>query len=301
MFASIFSRPFLTPVVSNLFLLIAVAVFTAPALAEDKHGGLAGAATNPLADLMQFQFQYQYNGGHYNTDDESWTGIVQPVIPVSLPFESVPTMITRFTVPYINTPSVDVPAGREHPQGDLPGAGFTDLFDGDSETDWGDVVGFGLLLPKVEKKGHQIGVGAAMSLPLSSKNTTGSGKWQLGPAFVYINSVTPTWQWGVLTYHLMDVADGRSGDHHYVNDSFIQPILVKHFKGGYYVGSQDLLWSYDWRSEKWNLPLGVRLGKVTKFGKQPVNLFVEPIYQPENNGLAMEWAVKLNLTFLIPK
>ena len=47
--------------------------------------------------------------------------------------------------------------------------------------------------------------------------------------------------------------------------------------------------------------MGLRLGKVTKFGKQPVNLFIEPLYQPEDNGLAAEWSVKLNLTLLIPK
>jgi hypothetical protein len=32
-----------------------------------------------------------------------------------------------------------------------------------------------------------------------------------------------------------------------------------------------------------------------------VNLFIEPLYQPEDNGVAAEWSVKLNLTLLIPK
>ena len=50
----------------------------APYKAEPPTGGhknLAAAATNPLANLMQFQFQYQYNFRHHNTDDTSWSGI----------------------------------------------------------------------------------------------------------------------------------------------------------------------------------------------------------------------------------
>jgi hypothetical protein len=32
-----------------------------------------------------------------------------------------------------------------------------------------------------------------------------------------------------------------------------------------------------------------------------VNLFVEPIYQPVDDGVQMEWAIKLNVTLLFPQ
>ena len=44
---------------------------------------------------MQFQFQYQYNFQNHNTDDTSWSADFQPVIPVKLPWKSVPTLITH--------------------------------------------------------------------------------------------------------------------------------------------------------------------------------------------------------------
>ncbi len=51
---------------------------------------------------------------------------------------------------------------------------------------------------------------------------------------------------------------------------------------------------------------GLFLPKLKAKGQQigigpVVALFIEPIYQPVDNGLAMEWAVKLNLTPLIPE
>jgi hypothetical protein len=277
------------------------AAYGGPVTADD----LAGAATNPLANLMQFQFQYQYNGGYHNNDDTSQMGVIQPVIPFKLPWASVPTLITRTTISYLTTPEIDLGLeGRSASLG-LPDGGFVDVpagLDGkiDSQSAWGDIVSFGLFLPKLNLKGQTIGIGPVVSLPLSSNKLTGTGKWELGPAAVYINTNTPTWQWGALAYHLWDVADSQP-DRNYQSKTFFQPVLVKHFKKGWYVGSQDLLWSYDWRSEKWNLPLGVRIGKVTKIGKQPVNLFVEPIYQPVDDGVQMEWAVKLNVTLLFPQ
>ena len=115
-----------------------------------------------------------------------------------------------------------------------------------------------------------------------------------------MNFQTPSIQWGALAYQLWDFVDSQKGRES-VSKFFIQPFITKHFKKGWYLSTRDALWSYDWRSKEWNIPLGFRLGKVTKFGKQPVNLFIEPLYQPEDNGLAAEWSIKLNLTLLIPK
>jgi hypothetical protein len=45
------------------------------------------------------------------------------------------------------------------------------------------------------------------------------------------------------------------------------------------------------------------VGKVTKFGKQPVNLFGAIYYNPLDNDdeVAAEWTFKVNLTLLFPK
>ncbi|MGD9264044.1 MAG: hypothetical protein PVG88_06870, partial [Methyloceanibacter sp.] len=185
------------PIVRSLLAstLALATAYGGPIAADD----LAGAATNPLADLMQFQFQYQYNGGYHNNDDTSQMGVIQPVIPFKLPFESVPTVITRTTIPYLTTPEIDVGDKLGAVSVGLPEGGFVDVppgLDGkiDSQSEWGDIVSFGLFLPRLNLKGQTIGIGPVASFPLSSNKLTGTGKWQLGPAAVYINTNTPTWQ-----------------------------------------------------------------------------------------------------------
>ena len=75
-----------------------------------------------------------------------------------------------------------------------------------------------------------------------------------------------------------------------------------HFDKGYYIGLQDILWSVDFNDNaRWSLPVGVRFGRVTKFGTQPVNIFVEPFYDLSGNNKGNEWGIKLNLTLLFPE
>jgi hypothetical protein len=48
--------------------------------------------------------------------------------------------------------------------------------------------------------------------------------------------------------------------------------------------------------------LGAQVGRVQKFGKQPVKWFGEILYDPEDdNGATSELEFKANLTFLFPK
>ena len=62
---------------------------------------LAAQATNPVANLMQFQIQNEFNWSNYNSSGSSNAFIIQPVIPIPLPWEAVPLVITRTTIPYL--------------------------------------------------------------------------------------------------------------------------------------------------------------------------------------------------------
>lgn len=158
--------------------LVLATAYGSPITADD----LAGAATNPLANLMQFQFQYQYNGGYHNSNDTSQMGVIQPVIPFNLPFASVPTVITRTTIPYLTTPEIDVGNKLGSVSVGLPEDGFVDAppsLNGkiDSQSEWGDIVSLALFLPRLNLKGQTIGIGPVASFPLSSNKLTGTGKW----------------------------------------------------------------------------------------------------------------------------
>ena len=83
------------------------------------HSSLAGAATNPIANLVQFQIQNQYTPSNNNVSGSSNALILQPVIPIKLSSEAVPLLVTRTTLPYVNTPDYDGGVGTQEGFGDL--------------------------------------------------------------------------------------------------------------------------------------------------------------------------------------
>jgi len=233
-----------------------IGIVTAPWQADADD--LATTATNPIGDLIQVQLQYQYSPDIYDLGGDSHAGIVQPVVPFDLPWESVPTMITRTTIPYVKTP-------------DLPGSGSVDGL--------GDTVLLAFALPRLAT-GQMLGAGPAVLIPTATKDETGSDAWALGPAAVYINLKTSKLMWGALAYAYWDVAGDNDRDD--VSQINVQPILNKYFDDGWYLGLQDIPWTYDDETDDWFFPIGPRLGKVTKLGNQSVNIFGGAYYNPED-------------------
>jgi hypothetical protein len=249
---------------------------------DGGQSNLAGAATNPIGNLVQFQMQNSFSPSNYNADGYSNVAVVQPVIPINLPWKKVPMLITRTTIPYIITP-------------DLDGIGRKDGF--------GDITAQGWVLPKLKAKGQMIGLGYNLTIPTGGDNDfIGSGKWSIGPNLVYFNMTIPSLQWGVLTYSSSSFASANS-DGASVSNVAIEPILYKHFDKGWYVGLPDVPQTYDFMTQNWTLAIGPRVGRVMKFGKQPVNLFGQVTWNPLDNDdqVSSEWTFKLNLTLLFPK
>ena len=73
-------------------------------------------------------------------------------------------------IPYLTTPGADGPVV------DVPVEGLWQLPGIDSQSAFGDIVSFGLFLPKLKLEKQMIGIGPAVSLPLLSNEATGSGK-----------------------------------------------------------------------------------------------------------------------------
>ena len=246
------------------------------------HSSLAAAATNPIANLVQFQIQNAYTANSHNVDGDSNVFILQPVIPINLPSKAVPLLVTRTTLPYINTPDFDDGVGTKE--------GF------------GDLVAQGYFIPRLETRGVMVGIGYNLTVPTAGDNDfTGSGKWSLGPAGVYFNMQTPHLQWGLLGYSSFSFASQNS-DRGHVSTVSLQPILTRHFDKGWYLALPDVPQTYNFDTNEWTLAVGPRLGKVMKFGKQPVNLFGMVTYNPndDTDEIAPDWTYKFNMTFLFP-
>jgi hypothetical protein len=250
---------------------------------EGGHSSLAAAATNPIANLVQFQLQNQYNWENHNSSGYANQFLIQPVAPFKLPFEKVPLLVTRTTVPYVSTPDLGTGVNRKH--------GF------------GDTTFLALGIPDIGLKGQMIGLGLANVIPTAGDNDfTGNGKWLTGPAAVYMNLRTPKLQWGLLGWHYFTVGETSAGsDKKNVTRTSVQPILTKHFDKGWYLALQDVTWDYNHKSGNWSTPIGPRLGRVFKMGKSPVNVFGAAYYNPNDDGANTEWMAKINLTLLFPK
>jgi hypothetical protein len=252
--------------------------------AGSKAGNLAEAATNPIANLMQFQLQDSYNWDNYNSSGYSNSTVFQAVIPVPLPWKAAPLLITRTTLPYVTTPDFGGSIDRQR------GFGDTDLLL--------------LVTPKLKSKGIQIGLGTNIVIPSAGNNDfTGNGKWQAGPAFLYINMRTPKLQWGLFTYQNWDFASTSDGsDRPGVSKLSFQPFINKHFDKGWFVGSPESPQVYDFNADKWTWALGPQVGRVFKIGKRPVKMFGAIYYNPESdNGATPKWTAKVGITFLFPE
>jgi len=114
---------------------------------------------------------------------------------------------------------------------------------------------------------------------------------------------TPKIQWGMFAYQLWDIGSSSgNSDRPGVSKLSLQPFIIKHFDKGWYIGTPDTPQTYDFKSDKWTWALGGQVGRVMKLGKQPVKLFGEVLYNPEDdNGPTSEWTAKFNVTFLIPE
>ena len=155
-------------------------------------------------------------------------------------------MITLTTLPYVTTPDPGEPIGRK--------SGF------------GDTYFFSVTPPKLKTKGVQLGLGFNSVFPTAGANDfTGSGKYQLGPAALFLNMQIPTWQWGMFGYQLWDYGSGRDGsDRSGVSKLSLQPVITKHFHEGWYVGTPDTPQTYDFETDKWTWALGAQVGRVQK-------------------------------------
>ncbi len=148
---------------------------------------------------------------------------------------------------------------------------------------------------QTKKKGLIWGVGPIAIFPTSSNRQTGLGEWQLGPSLAVLDSSKKNWVLGALA----EVPFSLESDAYSV---LFQPVFTRLLSNDRYVGVGDLLWKFDDQNGNYNIPLSFRVGKVFKFGKQPINIFFQPQYTPR--GLTSQptakYGFKLSCTFLLP-
>jgi len=263
--------------VGVLFLVVLLAVTPAVCQAEND-AELVKKTLNPVASLISVPIQFNYDDNLGANDDGSRTLLnVQPVIPISLNQEW--NVISRTIVPLIDLRDVPV--------------------QGNDESGIGDILQSLFFSPKKPTAGGIIwGVGPALSLPTASDDLLGSGKWSVGPTAVALKQESG-WTYGMLANHLWSFAG--DGDRAYVNSTFLQPFLAYTLPSFTTLGVNTES-TYDWRTEKWSVPVNVSVTQLLKIGSQPVSLQAGLRYWAESpEGGPEDLGFRLVLTLLFPK
>jgi hypothetical protein len=300
-------RPKLKKWLRLSFLLVPLAAFfSAEALAQEpevkvstssgtKHGSLAelGAKlSDPTSDVWALftEFDFTWSRGDLSGDDYKFGAdmIFQPVMPFHLTKDM--KMITRPTVPVIF--STPIPTGLT-PDG-------TAHFE--NKGGLGDI-SLPLMFSPVPKPGQSfsIGVGPTFQFPTHTPNVLGTNTWEAGPAAVvtYKTKKSTMGLLGQYWWSYSEYGDNSAGqDTPSTSHGSILPFFYYNLPDAWQIGFSPTITYNDKATSgnKWNVPFGPVVAKMTKIGKLPVKLQLGIEYAVERqDDFGPEWRIKLNI------
>ena len=253
----------------------------APAAENDeaaKAQEMAKKLSNPVASLISFPIQLNFDYGQGDGSGYRFVANVQPVIPISLSQDW--NVISRTILPL---------AYQSH------------VVDEGNQGGLGDILQSLFFSPKAPTKGGIIwGVGPAILVPSATNASLGGEKWAAGPTFVVLTQKSG-WTIGALANQLWSFAG--SSDRSEINALFLQPFVSKTTKTltTFTLNTES---TYSWKagSDRWSVPINLSVSQLMRFGEQPVSLSGGFRYWAESpangpSGFGFRFAV----TLLFPK
>jgi hypothetical protein len=251
--------------------LLLLVLFPPLSGAQEKADGqsLEQAANDPTASLMSVQIQDQYSGAYYKLENESGNTLL---LRSAVPFATGPlNHIARATLPFIT----NSPTGK---------SGLSDL------------VLFDLIV--FNESWGRWGVGPVMLFPTAGEDRLGTGKWAVGPAAGFV-ARSDKLMWGLFNQNLFSFAGDTAREE--VKLAILQPIANYSLPDRWSISLSEMNVTYDWVKSAWTLlPLGVKVGKLVKFGKLPVQFSGAYEYNFADDFVAPQWAVNFTVKFLFP-
>lgn len=242
---------------------------------EKKEGASAAQANNPLANMTALNFHNYYvpkltdapGDAYLNT---TWVRFAKPF--------SSGKLLLRVSVPMSTVALPDV--------GGVVNA----------ENGLGDINAF-MSYNFISKPNMTVGIGPMLTAPTASDDLLGTGKWQVGFAFVAFVVKSPEFQLGGLVTWQTSIAgdDERSS----TNNSALQPFYFWQLgKGAYLRGAP--IWYFDFKNSAYSVPIALGIGKVFKVENTVFNCFVEPQYSMLHKGTQPQFQLfmGINLQFM---
>jgi hypothetical protein len=145
----------------------------------------------------------------------------------------------------------------------------------------GDANAFAAYLFDTGNPAVSVGLGPQVTFPTASEQETGTGRWLGGLAGTFFVATSNTVQWGGLVTWQKDFAG--DADRAHANVLAFQPFYFFQLGGGLYVRGSAVA-VFDIENDRYNVPVGLGIGKVVPTSKAVFNLFIEPQYTVLSRG-----------------
>jgi len=259
-----------------LAIVTCLVLTISPFAAANEQEDLAKESQNPIGNIISLPFENNFNIGVGEEDALVYTLNLKPVYPMT--FGKV-NLINRFIFPVIYQEERFEGEGSEFGLGDFTYQAFF------SPAKLGKIIW---------------GTGPAFIFPTNTDDRLGVDKWSAGPAAVAL-AKPGHWLVGALVQNVWSYAgDSDASD---VNFFSFQYFINYNFKSGWYVSSTPTI-TADWEADsddRWTVPIGGGVGRLVKFGKQPVDLKLQGFYNVENPKGTADWSLQFQVKFLFPK
>ncbi|HSB90746.1 MAG TPA: hypothetical protein VLD63_12045 [Anaerolineales bacterium] len=246
-----------------------------PAAGAPSASELAKQTQNPIASLISFPLQGNWDMGVGDREATSTLVNVQPVIPFAISKST--NVVLRVITPLTSRPSSGTDGARINGLGDIVFSTF--------------------LSPS--KSGRVIwGVGPVLLLPTATNGALGAEKFGVGPTAVVLTQ-PGNWTIGLLANQIWSTSG--ASDREDVNATYLQPFVNYNLGSGLSVGvSAEATGNWEADDEKWSSPLLFSVSKVTTLGKRPVNFTMAagPTFGPDAGP---DWRFRFAANFLFPR
>jgi len=275
-------------------LAVILSLCVTPAHAQDG-GDLAKQSQNPLGTVISLPFE---NNLLFNIGPSAKTGYVlnmKPVYPVRIGDWN---MINRFVVPVMYSGGQDAP---------VPPPADVDLGYGSINADklTGSAVGLGDITWQPffgpASPGKVIwGVAPVLVMPTATEDRYASDKWSAGVGAVAL-TMPGKWVIGMLTQNVWSFAGESSAPD--VNKFLFQYFINYNLNDGWYLTTTPVI-TANWEApsgNQWTVPFGGGIGRLVRFGKQPVDFKLAAYWNAERPENAPSGSLQFTVKFLFPK